>query len=158
RRSQNNLKCAITVERRTGRCINVEPIDPLRRVNPGSLFTEILQRDLNTLVVHLLEVVSELLAAFGAAREEFCDVGDGRMPIKRFDQGRRPHVDEAVEIVVDDVIVQRADVYAARGFVADAEHLRAVACRWNVLIAPPAFLEPDATRCGTLAVKPDTLG
>jgi hypothetical protein len=38
--------------------------------------SEILQRDLDALVVHLLEVFSELVTALGGAREKLDDVGD----------------------------------------------------------------------------------
>jgi len=38
----------------------------------------------------------------------------------RLDLCRRPHVNQPVKIIVDDVIVKRSDVDAARGFIADA--------------------------------------
>src|SRR5258708_30531478 len=64
--------------------------------------------------------------------------------VLRLDLCRRPRVNQAVKIIVDDVILERSDVDAARRFIADAEHLRPVALGCNVVVTPPAILEPDA--------------
>src|SRR6516225_6864318 len=94
----------------------------------SSLFTEILEGNLNSLVVHFLEVVAELFAALRAAGKKFCDVCNWgmRRPIKCFDQCRRTHVNQSVEIIVDHVIIQCANVDATRGLVSDAQHLRPI--------------------------------
>src|SRR5713101_1728604 len=54
-------------------------------------------------------------------------------------------------------ILQRSDVDAARGFIADAEHLRPVALGCNVVVTPPAILEPDAPGRGPFTFDPDAL-
>src|ERR1700704_5629543 len=77
--------------------------------------------------------------------------------VLRLDQCRRPHVNQPVEIIVDDVIEERSDVDAARGFIADAEHLRPVAPGCNMVVAPPAFLEPDAPGRGPFTFEPHAL-
>src|SRR3981081_1093199 len=77
--------------------------------------------------------------------------------VLRLDLCRRPRVNQAVKIVVDDVIVERSDVDAARGFIADAEHLRPVALGRNVVVTPPAILEPDAPGRGPFTLAPDAL-
>src|SRR5262245_48805192 len=118
-----------------------------------------LQGDLDALVVHLLEVGLKLLATLGAAREELDDMGNRRAgrTIERLDLRRRPHVDEAVEIVVDDVVVQGTNGDAARGLVANTQHFRAIALRGNVLVAPAPILELDAPGGCTLTVEPHAL-
>ncbi|HEU4381489.1 MAG TPA: hypothetical protein VFR73_23195 [Hyphomicrobiaceae bacterium] len=62
------------------------------------LLAEVLERDLDALVVHLLEVALELVAALGAAMEELRDVADRRtlLPAYGFDLGRRSDIDQAV--------------------------------------------------------------
>src|SRR6266700_2517764 len=77
--------------------------------------------------------------------------------VLRLDLRRRPHVNQAVKIIVVDIIVERSDVDAARGFIADAEHLRPVALGCNVLVTPPAILEPDAPGRGPFTFEPDAL-
>src|SRR5258708_4228613 len=80
-----------------------------------------------------------------------------RRPINLFDLCRRPHVDQAVKIIVGDVIVERSEVYPARGFIADAEHLRSVALGSNVVVAPQTILVPNAPGRGTFTLEPDAL-
>src|SRR5258708_33701766 len=77
--------------------------------------------------------------------------------VLRLDLCRRPHVNQAVKIIVGDVIVERSDVDAARWFIADAEHLRPVALGSNVVVTPPAILEPDAPGGGPFTFEPDAL-
>src|SRR5713226_5307708 len=77
--------------------------------------------------------------------------------VLRLDLCRRPRINQPVKIIVDDVIVERSDVDAARGFIADAEHLRPVALGCNVVVTPPAILEPDAPGRGPFTFEPDAL-
>src|SRR3979411_1865605 len=77
--------------------------------------------------------------------------------VLRLDLCRRPQINQPVEIIVDDVIVERSDVDAAGGFIADAEHLRPVALGCNVVVTPPAILEPDAPGRGPFTFEPDAL-
>src|SRR5262245_1646518 len=121
-------------------------------------FTKILHCNLDSLVVHLLEVVPELLSALGAAREELYDVSNWRAALDRFDPGSRPYIDEAVEIVIDHVVEQGVDIDPARRFIADAQHLRAIAYGRDVLIAPPAVLQSNAAGGCTLSFEPQALG
>src|SRR5260370_41982309 len=74
--------------------------------------------------------------------------------VLRLDLCRRPRVNQAVKIIVDDVIVERSDVDAARGFIADAEHLRPVALGCNVVVTPPAILDPDEPGRGPSTFDP----
>src|SRR6266852_1032913 len=125
------------------------------------LFSEILQRDLDAVVVHLLVLDLELLAALCAAMEESDNVRnrDTTWPIDGVDLRRRSDIEKTVEIDVIYVVIQGADVYAPQGLVADAEHFQPVALRRNVFIAPPTFLKPDtASRGATAAFEPDALG
>src|SRR5262249_60742557 len=109
-------------------------------------FTKILQCDLDSLVVHLLEVVAVLLSALGTAREELDDVSNWRVALDRFDPGSRPYIDEAVEIVIDHVVEQGVDIDPARRFIADAQHLGTIAYRRDGLIAPKAGPPPKTNR------------
>jgi hypothetical protein len=77
--------------------------------------------------------------------------------VLRLDLCRRPHVNQPVKIIVDDVIVGRPDGDAARGFIADAEHLRPVALGRNVVVTPPAILARDAPGRGPFSFEPDVL-
>src|SRR5580704_15944844 len=77
--------------------------------------------------------------------------------VLRLDLCRRAHVNQAVKIIVDDVIVERADVDAAQGFIADAEHLCSVALGSNVVVTPEAILVPDAPGRGPFTLEPDAL-
>src|SRR5215471_16426434 len=121
-------------------------------------FTKILQCNLDPLVVHLLEVVSELLSALGTAREELDDVSNWRAALDRLDPGGRPYIDEAVEIVIDHVVEQGVDIDPARRFIADAQHLGTIAHGRDVLIAPTAVLQSNAADRCTLTFEPHTLG
>src|SRR3954470_21777275 len=101
-----------------------------RRPSPASRniqqsFAEMFERDLDALIVHLLEVGLELVAALGAAREELDDIGDGRafLPLKRLDLRRRAHVYESIEVVIHYVVEEGVDVDSSRRLVADAQHL-----------------------------------
>jgi hypothetical protein len=104
------------------------------------------------------QVLTILIATLRAAREELNNVCDRGSPLQRFDARGRADVDEAVQIVINDVVVERVDVDHARGLIADAQHLGAIALWRNVLVAPPTLLKPDAARGGPLAFKPDALG
>src|SRR6516165_12836975 len=121
-------------------------------------FTKILQCNLDSLVVHLLEVVAELLSTLGTAREELDDVSNWRAALDRFDPGSRPYIDEAVEIVIDHVIEQGVNIDSARRFIADAQHLRTIAYGRDVLIAPTAVLQSNAADGCTLTFEPHALG
>src|SRR5215468_8240847 len=121
-------------------------------------FTKILKCNLDPLVVHLLEVVSELLSALGTAREELDDVSNWRAALDRFDPGSRPYIDEAVEIVIDHVVEQGVDIDPARRFIADAQHLGTIAYGRDVLIAPTSVLQPNAADRCTLTFEPHALG
>src|SRR5215467_11319397 len=121
-------------------------------------FTKILQCNLDPLVVHLLEVVSELLSALGTAREELDDVSNWRAALDRLDPGGGPYIDEDVEIVIVHVVEQGVDIDPARRFIADAQHLGTIAHRRDVLIAPTAVLQPNAADGCTLTFEPHALG
>ncbi len=93
------------------------------------LFSEILKRDLDALVVHLLVLGLELLAALCAAMEESNDVRnrDTTRPIDCVDFRRRSDIEKSVEIEVIYVVIQGADICAPQRLVADAEHFQPVA-------------------------------
>ena len=121
------------------------------------LLAEVLKCYLNTLVIHLLKLISELIAALGGSREELDNVSDGRAWFT-FDLCGRTHVDETVKIVIGYVVVQSADIDAAGGLIAYAQHLRAVADWRNVFIAPPPLLEPNTASGRPIAVEPYAFG
>src|SRR5258707_4577794 len=123
------------------------------------LFSEILHRDLDAIVVHLLVFGLRLLTTLRAAMEKLDHIRNRgtRRPIERVDPRRRAHIDETVEIEVNHVVIQGADIYAPRRLVANAEHFHPVALWGNVFIAPPAILKPDAAGCGATAFEPDAL-
>src|SRR3979411_2634346 len=77
--------------------------------------------------------------------------------VLRLDLCRRPHVNQPAKIIVDDVIVERSDVDAPRGFIADAQHVSPVALGCNMLVTPPAILEPDAPGRGPFTFEPDAV-
>src|SRR5262249_43203763 len=122
-------------KRRWYRSSHASDVAGPQAIRPFS-FTKILQCDLDSLVVHLLEVVAELLPALGTAREELDDVSNWRAALDRFDPGSRPYIDEAVEIVIDHVVEQGVDIDPARRFIADAQHLGTIAYRREGRITP----------------------
>src|SRR6267378_8012733 len=123
------------------------------------LFSEILHRDLDAIVVHLLVFGLRLLTTLRAAMEELDHIRDWgtRRPIERIDPRRRSHIGQTVEIKVNHVVVQGTDIYASRRLIADTEHFCPVALRRNVSIAPPTILKPDAAGCRAAAFEPDAL-
>src|SRR5262249_17107321 len=125
---------------------------------PFASLAEILQRDLDALVVHLLELIFELIAPLGAAGEKLDDMRDRpRRPIDLFDLCRRAHVNEAVKIIVGNVIIERPEIEAAQRLVADAEHLRPVAFGSDVVVTPEPILVLDASGGGPFTLEPDAL-
>src|SRR5579871_1960003 len=84
------------------------------RSSAGPLFAEILQRDLDAFVVHLLVFGLRLLAALRAAMIELDYIRDrgARRPIERFDPRCRSHIEQAIEIEVNHVVVQGPDIYS----------------------------------------------
>src|SRR5260221_4701358 len=141
---------------RAGLSSGVEP-------KPGNLvrrlLSEILQRDLDAIVVHLLIFGLGLLTTLRAAMKELDHIRDWgtRRPIERIDPRRRSHIGQTVEIKVNHVVVQGTDIYASRRLIADTEHFCPVALRRNVFIAPPTILKPDAAGCRAAAFEPDAL-
>src|SRR5262245_856684 len=88
---------------------------------------EVLEGNADALVVQLLVVAGQWLTALGASMiklDHLCNRGGGSAIVERLDFRGRSQVDKPVEIVVGDIVVDRPDVDAARGLVADAEHLR----------------------------------
>src|SRR5258706_106556 len=123
------------------------------------LFSEILHRDLDAIVIHLLVFGLRLLTTLRAAMEKLDHIRNRgtRRPIERVDPRRRAHIDETVEIEVNHVVIQGADIYAPRRLVANAEHFHPVALWGNVFIALPPILKPDAAGCRAAAFEPDAL-
>src|SRR5438093_1035427 len=69
-----------------------------------SLFTQVLERNLDAFVVELLIVCPKLIATTGGAVEELSHLADRGMRLS-FEMGRAANVDGAVEIKIIDVFV-----------------------------------------------------
>src|SRR5262249_6512757 len=72
------------------------------------LFPKKLQCDLDAVVIHLLKVGLKLFTALRASGVKLGYMCD-RLPLRPLDLRSRAHVDEAVEIVIDHVVVEGAD-------------------------------------------------
>src|SRR5260370_20842518 len=98
------------------------------------LFSEILKRDLDALVVHLLALGMELLAALCAAMEESNDVRnrDTTRPIACVDFRRRSAIEKSAEIAVIYVVIQDADISAPQRLLPDPEQFQPVPIRRHV--------------------------
>jgi len=93
--------------------------------------------------------------------EKLNDVPDRgrRTPLIEFlDARRRSDIDQTIEVQIYDVVVQGTDKDAARGLIANPQHLGPITLRRNVLVAPASFFQADATSCGRIALQPDALG
>jgi hypothetical protein len=134
------------------------PSELILRVRSGyALFTEVFERNLYPIIIHLLEVLPKLLTTLRASGEKLRYMCYWRA-FRSFNMSRRSHVDQPIKIIIDNVVVHCANVDAARWLVPDAQHLCPVANGWNVLIAPSAILEHDAACCRTVAIEPNPLG
>lgn len=85
----------------------------------GWLLTKMLESDLNALIEKLLIFPTELIAAIGAAMEELRHCPDRRMRLA-LDLCGAAHIGHAVEIVIDDIVVDLTHHYAYRRLAADA--------------------------------------
>src|SRR3984893_5607540 len=81
-----------------------------------------------------------------------------RRPVERVDLRCRSYIEQTVEIEINHVVIQCADVYAPQRLVADAEHFRPVTLRRNVFITPPTVFKPDAPSRGAATFEPDAFG
>jgi hypothetical protein len=97
-----------------------------------------------------MPVTSRLLTTLRAAMQELDHTRDWgtRRPIEPVDPRRRDQMDQTVEIKVNHVVVQGADINASRS---------PVALRRHVFIAPSTILDPDAASCRAAAFEPDAL-
>src|SRR6476659_4326476 len=107
------------------------------------LLAEIFQRNLNSVIVHLLILGPEFLAPVRGTMEELDHHPDRGLPWP-LDPRRAADVDHAVEIEVVDVVIELVHLYTAGGLIADAQHLRTRTNGGYVLVAPPAILMPQA--------------
>lgn len=71
------------------------------------LLSEVFQGNLNSIVVHLLILGPELLAAVGGAVEKLADLANWRVWLA-FEKSGAADVDRAVEIEVVDVLIELA--------------------------------------------------
>jgi hypothetical protein len=123
-----------------------------------SLFTEVLECNLDAFVIDGLKVAAKLVAATGGAIEKLAYPANRGVRLT-FEGGRAPNVDRAIEIEIVDLLKGLADQQPRHGLLADAQHLRAVAHRSDMLIAPPDFvIEPQAGDRGTIGVEVDPFG
>src|SRR5882672_292502 len=123
-----------------------------------SLFTEGLECNLDAFVIEGLKVAAKLVAATGGAIEKLAYPANRGVRLT-FEGGRAPNVDCAIEIEIVDILIGLADQQPRHGLLADAQHLRAVAHRGDMLIAPPDFvIEPQAGDSGTIGVEVDPFG
>jgi hypothetical protein len=103
------------------------------------LFAQILERDLDPLVVHLLIVSTELIAAVGRPIEELGHFAERGVWLS-FKFGCAANVDGAVEIEVVDVVKGLTNKQPWHWLVTDAKHLGSRSERSYVLIAPANFV------------------
>src|SRR5258708_19997663 len=87
------------------------------------LFSKILHRDLDAIVVHLLVFGLRLLTTLRAAMEKLDHIRNRgtRRPIERVDPRRRAHIAETVEIEVNHVVIQGAGIYPPPSLLADSD-------------------------------------
>src|SRR5206468_1408944 len=123
----------------------------------GKLLAEIFQCDLDALVIHLLIAGAILITAICAAMEKLDHRSDQGLTLT-FDACGASDIDHAVEIEVIDIVVELAHCWSTRRLVADAKHLCSRPEWRNMLIAPPAFLMPQACHGRPVQFEPGTLG
>src|ERR1700720_1345595 len=118
-------------------------------------FTQVLERNLDAFVIEGLKVAAILVAATGGAIEKLAYPANRSVRLT-FEGGRAPNVDRAIEIEIVDILIELTDQQPRHGLLADAQHLRAVAHRSYMLIAPPDFvIEPQAGDRGAIGVELD---
>src|SRR5882757_7871034 len=104
-----------------------------------SLFTQVLECNLDAFVIEGLKVAAKLVAAIGGAIEKLAYPANRGVRLT-FEGGRAPNVDRAIEIQIVDILIGLADQQPRHGLLADAQHLGAVAHGGEMLIAPPDFV------------------
>ena len=80
----------------------------------GQLLTEVFEGNIDAVVIELLVLVLELIAATCPAMEELGDRPDWRIG-RSIHPCRRSEIDETVQVVVDDIVIQLADLYSSTG-------------------------------------------
>jgi hypothetical protein len=122
------------------------------------LLAQVLERDLDAVIIELLVVGAELVAAARAAVEELTDNADGRVRLT-LEECRAAYVDGAVQIQVVDISVGLADQQAWNRLVPDTQHLSTGADWGNVLITPADLvIETKARNRRTVRVELDAFG
>jgi hypothetical protein len=121
--------------------------------NQKSSFTQVLKRNLDSLVVELLVVGAKLVAAIGGAMEKLAHHSNRGVRLT-IELGGAPNVDCAIEVNVDDVVKELTYQQSWYGLVADAKHFGACAYRGDVVVAPANFvIETQASDACAVGVK-----
>ena len=122
------------------------------------LFAQVLERDLDALVVELLIIAAELLAAVRPAVEELTD-GTDRCVWFSLKHRRASNIDSPVKIKIVDVSVDLSNEPSWNRLVANAQHLSSRTDRSYVLVTPANFIiKAQAGNCSAIGVELDALG
>src|SRR5258708_8907403 len=117
------------------------------------LFTYVFEGNLNAVVVEFLVFGPELITATGAANKKLDDRWYRRVGGK-FHPRCTADVRKTVEIVIDNIVKQLADVYSLHGLIADPQHLRPRSQCGNMLVAPSHFvIDTQACNCFAASVE-----
>src|SRR5215470_2734953 len=129
-----------------------------QRRSRESLFTQILERHRDAVVIELLVIAAKVAAAIGATMKILRHHTDWRVRLA-FESGRAANVDRAVEIEIVDIVVEIADQQSGHWLIADAQHLGARANWSYVLVAPSDFvIETQASDGRAVGIEINPLG
>jgi hypothetical protein len=124
----------------------------------AGLFAQVLERDLDAVIVKLLIVRTELIAAIGPAMKELAHHANRSVRLP-FQLGRAADVDRAIEIDVVDVVIKLAHQQARDGFVANAQYLRSGSDGRDVLVTPPDLvIQTQASNGGAVGIQVHPFG
>src|SRR5262249_38153142 len=124
----------------------------------NELLAEILQGNLDTVIVELLIVAAELVAAIGPTMKKLTDDPDRGMRLA-LEFGGAADVNGTVEIIIINVMIDLPDLQPVGRLAPDTEHLGPRANTCNVLVTPPLLVvEPQAGGCGAIGVELHALG
>jgi hypothetical protein len=122
------------------------------------LFAQVLECDLNALIVELLKVSAELIAAVGPTVEELTH-DTNRCVWFSLKHRCASNVDGAVKVKIINVAVDLPYQESRDWFIADTQHFRPRSDWSYVLVTPTNFvIETEAGDCCAIGVELDTLG
>src|SRR5262245_13424106 len=122
------------------------------------LFAQVLERNLDALIVELLIIAAELIAAVRPAVEELTDDTD-RCVWVSLKHRRASDIDSPVKIKIVDVVVELPNQQSWNWLVANAQHLSSRTDRRYVFVPPTNFvIKAEAGNSSAIGVELDAFG